>query len=108
MIHVTDLALSKIKEMSESEDIRHFNIRVRVLGGGCAGFTHDMYFDDLDPNDMDEVIEFGDVKVIVDTLSMQYLDGVSIDYAQGPISSGFKFTNPNATSTCGCGNSFSV
>lgn len=108
MIQVTDLALSKIKEISESEDIKHFNIRVKVKGGGCAGFTYDMYFEDLDPTDMDEVIIFGDVKVIIDPLSAQYLDGVTIDYTMANISGGFKFINPNVKATCGCGSSFGV
>lgn len=108
MIHVTELALSKIRELSEAEGIGHFNIRIKVLGGGCAGFTHDMFFEDLSPSDMDEVFDIGDVKIIVDTLSLQYLDEVTIDYLIGPMSNSFKFINPNVKTTCGCGSSFSV
>lgn len=108
MIQVTDLALSKIQELSEAEGIGHLNIRIKVQGGGCAGFTHDMFFEDLAPSDMDEVFEFDQVKIIVDSLSLQYLEGVTIDYITGPMSNSFKFINPNVKTTCGCGSSFSV
>lgn len=104
MINVSPEALIKIKELSESEDIGHYIIRVMVKGGGCAGFSYDMYFDDV-ISDMDEVVELGEIKVIVDAISLQYMDGVTIEYTTGPISSGFKFVNPNVKSTCGCGSS---
>lgn len=107
MIQVTDLAVVKIKEISEAEDIGHLILRVKVKGGGCAGFTYDMYFEDV-TSDLDEVTEFGDVKIVIDPLSLQYMDGVTIDYTDGTISSGFKFINPNVKATCGCGSSFSA
>lgn len=107
MISVTDKASLKIKEISEAEDIGHFCVRVRVVGGGCAGFSYDVFYDDK-PTAMDEVEEIKGVTIIIDALSMQYLDGVEIDYLEGVISSGFKFNNPNITKACGCGSSFSA
>lgn len=107
MIHITEKAAKKIEEISNEEGIGHYSVRVRVVGGGCAGFTNDMYFDDK-VGEMDETFELDGVKVIVDPLSLQYLDEVVIDYVDGPISAGFKFNNPNVTGSCGCGSSFSV
>ena len=107
MIHITEKAAKKIEEISNEEGIGHYSVRVRVVGGGCAGFTNDMYFDDQ-VGEMDETFELDGVKVIVDPLSFQYLDEVVIDYVDGPISAGFKFNNPNVTGSCGCGSSFSV
>lgn len=107
MIHITEKAAKKIEEISNEEGIGHYSVRVKVIGGGCAGFTYDMYYDDQ-VGEMDEVCELDGVKVVVDPLSFQYLDEVVIDYMDGPISAGFKFNNPNTTGSCGCGSSFSV
>ena len=107
MIHLTEKAAKKIEEISNEEGIGYYSVRVRVVGGGCAGFTYDMYFDDQ-VGEMDEVFELDGVKVIADPLSFQYLDEVVIDYQEGPISAGFKFNNPNSTGSCGCGSSFSA
>jgi iron-sulfur cluster insertion protein len=107
MIHITEAAAKKIEEISNEEGIGHYSVRVRVVGGGCAGFTNDMYFDDK-VGEMDEVFELDGVKVITDPLSFQYLDETVIDYVEGPISAGFKFNNPNTTGSCGCGSSYSV
>lgn len=107
MISVTDKAAEKIKEISEAEGIGHFNVRLRVVGGGCAGFSYDMYYEDK-PTEMDETEEIKGVTVVVDPLSMQYLEGVEIDYVEGNMGAGFKFINPNVKGTCGCGSSFSA
>lgn len=107
MIILTERAITKIKEFAEGEGIGHNTIRVKVQGGGCAGFTNDMEFNDQ-VGELDEVFEFGDVKVVVDPLSLQYLENVEIDFQDTPLGSGFKFNNPNVKSTCGCGNSFGV
>ena len=107
MISVTDKAVAKIKEISEAEGIGHFNVRLRVIGGGCAGFSYDMYYEDK-PSDMDETHEVNGVTVVVDPLSWQYLEGVEIDYVEGHMGAGFKFINPNVKGTCGCGSSFSA
>ena len=106
MIHITEKASLKIKEISESEGIGHYNIRVRIVGGGCAGFTNDMYYEDK-IGDLDEVIEFDDIKVIIDPLSFQYMDESTIDYIDSQFGGGFKFINPNVTGSCGCGSSVS-
>jgi iron-sulfur cluster insertion protein len=110
MIHITEAAAKKVVEISEAEGIGHNNVRVRVIGGGCAGFTHDMYYEE-NITDMDEVIEFNDfygfIKVVIDPISFQYLDEVTIDYLDGPMGGGFKFLNPNVKGSCGCGSSVS-
>lgn len=108
MIQLTEKAIIKLRELSESEGIGHCNVRVRILGGGCAGFKHDMYYEDQ-ITDMDEVTTFtdtiGEIKVIIDPLSYQYLDNTTIDWLDDVFSAGFKFINPNVTGSCGCGSS---
>lgn len=107
MLHITEKAAKQVEEISNSDGVGHYSIRVKVIGGGCAGFTYDMYFDDT-IGDLDEVIELDGVKVICDPMSFQYLDEVVIDWVETPSGGGFKFLNPNVTGTCGCGSSFSV
>jgi iron-sulfur cluster insertion protein len=106
MITLTEIASNKLKEIIEAEGIEHNSVRVKVLGGGCAGFTHDMTFDDQ-VGDMDEIIEIDGIKIIVDMISLSYIEGVEIDYVDSPIGAGFKFINPNVKGTCGCGSSVS-
>ena|SRR5271154_3051795 len=105
MITITAKAIEQIKEISEAEGIGHTTIRVGVKGGGCAGFMTDMNFDDQ-MNETDEVIEQDGVKVVVDMMSFQYLDGTEIDYVQSLMGAGFKFNNPNVQHSCGCGKSW--
>lgn len=106
MITMTPLAVEKIKEISEAEGIGHTSVRVKILGGGCAGFQYDLNYDDKS-SDMDEVYTFDEVTVLVDALSSQYLDGVEIAYLKSGFSEGFKFNNPNIKGSCGCGSSVS-
>jgi len=110
MISVTEKAALKIKEISDSEGIGHYNVRVRVVGGGCAGFTYDMYYEEK-ISEMDEVIEvtdyYGTIKVVVDPLSLQYLEDTTVDWQDGAFGAGFKFINPKVTGSCGCGSSVS-
>lgn len=106
MITLTELAKNKIKEISESEGIGHTCVRAKIIGGGCAGFSYDMFYDDK-PSELDEVFEFDDVKIIIDPISGQYLEGVELDYIESNIGGGFKFKNPNVTGSCGCGHSVS-
>lgn len=106
MVTITELAISKIKEISESEGIGHFTVRVKIIGGGCSGFTHDMFYEDK-VTDMDEIFEKDGIKVVIDPLSFQYLEDVEIDFIDSPISAGFKFNNPNVKGSCGCGSSVS-
>lgn len=81
-------------------------LRLGVVGGGCSGFSYTMGFDD--PKSDDAVFTFDDVRVVIDPASREYLDGTIIDYVTGLHGSGFRFENPKATRTCGCGSSFSA
>lgn len=105
MISITQLAADKVKEISSSEGLAGQGLRLRVIGGGCAGFQYDLYFEEQ-ATEFDEQFESNGVQLFVDPLSYQYLDGTEIDYVDGAHGSGFKFGNPNVTSTCGCGSSF--
>lgn len=107
MIQLTDKAVAKVKEIREAEGLGEQGLRVRVIGGGCSGFSYDLFFED-EITDLDQTFESGGVKLFVDMMSYQYLEGVEIDYVEGLHGAGFKFVNPNAKSTCGCGSSFSA
>ncbi len=106
-IKLTPIAAEKIQEIRTSENIEDtFGLRLRVVGGGCSGFSYDLYFDEMTA--MDKSYMSMDVKLIVDQMSLQYLRGTEIDYVEGLQGAGFKFNNPNVKSTCGCGSSFSA
>ena len=107
MISITELAAEKVQEISKSEGLDGQGSRLRVIGGGCAGFQYDLYFEEA-PTDLDERFESNGVQLFVDPLSYQYLDETEIDYVEGLHGSGFKFNNPNVKGTCGCGSSFSA
>lgn len=107
MITMTELAADKVKEIAQAEGLEGQGLRLRVVGGGCAGFQYDLYFEDK-PTAMDERFESRGVELYVDPLSYQYLDGTEIDYVDGVQGSGFKFGNPNVSGSCGCGSSFSA
>lgn len=107
MISLTEKAVAQIKEIADGEGINHYTVRVKVIGSGCAGFSYDMYYEEQ-ITDMDELFEINNIKIVIDPLSFQYLDEITIDYIESPLGGGFKFKNPNITSTCGCGSSFSV
>jgi iron-sulfur cluster assembly accessory protein len=107
MVSLTSLAATKVNEIRQAEGIEgNMALRLRVVGGGCAGFSYDLYFDE--PAEVDRQIDLSGVKVIVDEMSLMYLVGTEIDYVEGLQGAGFKFNNPNTKSTCGCGSSFSV
>jgi iron-sulfur cluster assembly accessory protein len=106
-IHITDMAASKVLEIRSAEQIEgDMSLRVRVVGGGCAGFSYDLYFDTR--TELDRDFNINGVSVIVDEMSLMYLMGTEIDYMESLQGAGFKFNNPNVKSTCGCGSSFSV
>ena len=107
MITITEKAATKVQEIAQAEDLIGQGLRLRVIGGGCAGFSYDLYFEDK-PGDMDELFEDKGVKLFIDPMSYQYLEGTEIDYVEGVHGSGFKFVNPQAKSSCGCGSSFSA
>lgn len=107
MLRITPVAAAKVNEIREAEGIEpNQALRLRVVGGGCAGFSYDLYFDD--PSEVDRQFETEGVKCVVDEMSLMYLVGTEIDYVEGLQGAGFKFQNPNVKSTCGCGSSFSV
>jgi len=108
MITMTDVAAAKALEVAASEGLSDRPLRLKVVGGGCSGFQYDMYFDDADPTDADEVFEARGVRLVVDPISLQYIDGTEVDYVEELHVSGFKFNNPNVKGTCGCGSSFSA
>lgn len=106
MISVTERAAKKVKEyLSRQKDM--IGLRVSVKGGGCSGFTYHLDFESLSQPD-DKELSSHDIKLFVDTKSYLYLMGVEIDYVDGLEGSGFKFNNPGAKRTCGCGESFSI
>jgi iron-sulfur cluster assembly protein/iron-sulfur cluster insertion protein len=106
MITLTDSAAKKVKQLLADEGADDLALRVAVRPGGCSGFSYEMFFDGDIATD-DQTATFGEVKVVVDPASSQLLVGASLDYQDGLQEAGFKINNPNATRTCGCGNSFS-
>jgi iron-sulfur cluster insertion protein len=107
MITITESAKTKILDLLAEEGNPDLKLRTFVQGGGCSGFSYGFTFDEI-MNEDDFEVPLGDTKVLIDAMSMQYLQGASIDYKEDLQGSEFKITNPNAQSTCGCGSSFSV
>ncbi len=106
-MNLTDRAIEKVKEIQEAEDLREQGLRVRVIGGGCAGFQYDLYFED-ETSEYDIKFEVAGIPIYVDMMSHMYVEGTEIDYVEGLHGAGFKFQNPAASATCGCGSSFNV
>lgn len=103
----TDSAASKVKDLIEEEGNPDLKLRVFVTGGGCSGFQYGFTFDE-EVNEDDTTMEKNGVMLLIDPMSYQYLVGAEIDYSEGLEGSQFVIRNPNATSTCGCGSSFSA
>ncbi|MDO5650655.1 MAG: iron-sulfur cluster insertion protein ErpA [Moraxella sp.] len=104
---LTDSAASKLQKLKDQESNNELMLRVYVTGGGCSGFSYG--FDFAEELDDDDAVFGTDVaKLVVDSLSYQYLHGSTIDYVEGLEGSRFTVNNPNATTTCGCGSSFSI
>ncbi|HAT42104.1 MAG TPA: iron-sulfur cluster insertion protein ErpA [Rheinheimera sp.] len=106
-IHFTDAAANKVLALVTDEENPALKLRVYVTGGGCSGFQYGFTFDEK-VNDGDLVVEKSGVSMVVDSMSLQYLVGGTVDYTEGLQGSRFIVQNPNATTTCGCGSSFSV
>ena len=107
-ISLTEKASNEIKRiMSENQVPDSYGLRVGVKGGGCSGFTYTLGFD-AEAKEGDTVIEENNVKLFVDGKSLFYLSGTELDFSDGLNGKGFVFSNPNATKTCGCGDSFGV
>jgi iron-sulfur cluster insertion protein len=96
-----------VKSLIDEENNDTLKLRVFISGGGCSGFQYGFTFDEA-INEGDSVIENGGVTLLVDPMSFQYLIGAEIDYSEGLEGAHFVIRNPNATTTCGCGSSFSV
>ncbi|MBQ1657349.1 MAG: iron-sulfur cluster insertion protein ErpA [Rhodocyclaceae bacterium] len=103
----TDSAANKVRELIEEEGNPALKLRVFITGGGCAGFQYGFTFDEVVAED-DTQFEKNGVTLLIDAMSYQYLVGAEIDYTEGLEGSQFIIRNPNATTTCGCGSSFSV
>jgi iron-sulfur cluster insertion protein len=103
----TDSAANKVKQLIEEEGNADLKLRVFVSGGGCSGFQYGFTFDEV-ANDDDTVMSKNGVQLLIDPMSFQYLVGAEIDYTEGLDGSQFVIKNPNATTTCGCGSSFSA
>ena len=108
MISVTEKAKEQIVALRKEEGHSdNHNIRVAVKGGGCSGLMYDLLFDDQIKEE-DQVFEDNNVKILVDKKSLLYLLGTTLDFSDGLNGKGFQFINPNASRTCGCGESFAV
>jgi len=107
LLKFTDNAANKVKQLISEEGNENLMLRVFVTGGGCSGFQYGFTFDEK-VQDGDTEVENQGVKLLVDPMSFQYLSGSEIDYKEGLEGSMFVINNPNATTTCGCGSSFSI
>ena len=107
IVVLTEAALQEVRRLLEVQGIEDGGLRLGVKGGGCSGLSYTINFDEK-IGEFDTVCERDGVKVIVDAKSAIYLTGMQLDYQKDLVSGGFKFINPNATKTCGCGESFSA
>jgi iron-sulfur cluster assembly accessory protein len=107
-ITVTPNAVAEVRKFIEEQGaLESAGLRVAVLPGGCSGFQYGLNIED-EPQDDDEIVELGGLKLFIDPFSEQYLNGVEIDYVTTMMGSGFTFKNPNAAGGCGCGSSFTT
>ena len=105
---LTPRAVAMVRQVRAKEGFSEAHaLRVSVVGGGCSGFSYQLGFDEQ-PQDGDQVLEYEGVRVLIDPTSAQYLVGTEIDFVSSLHGGGFKFSNPKATHTCGCGSSFAV
>lgn len=107
LLYVTDNAVENAKEIRESQGLDGYGVRIYIQQGGCSGYSYGMQFDDEVAED-DFVVEKDGVKFIVDEHSAELLEGSTVDYEETLTSAGFDIKNPNAKSSCGCGESFQV
>lgn len=103
MITISKKAYDKIIEISKEDDLPLI-LRLKIIGGGCAGYQHDMMFDEM-ISETDEVFDINEIKVVIDQLSLQYIGECDIDYIDSIYGGGFKINSPNQKGTCGCGSS---
>ncbi len=105
ILHVTPTAVGKIQELMTARNLENHALRVFVAGGGCSGMQYGMAFEET-PDALDTVVEIDGVRLLIDPTSLMYLQGAHIDYVDELMGGGFRIDNPNAISTCGCGQSF--
>lgn len=105
VVTLTERAITKIKELMEKDGKGGWGLRIEAIPGGCAGFMYNLEFE-KQPREGDTVHEDGGLKVFIDSMSRDMLQGTTINYSEGLTGAGFIFNNPNARSTCGCGKSF--
>ena len=105
-VALSEAAVEMIKVVAEKENLSEHILRVSIRGGGCSGFMYGLDFDEVQ-KEGDIIFNQSDIKIFVDPISADYLHGTTIDYITGLHGSGFKFHNPKAVGTCGCGSSFS-
>ena len=108
MINVSEVAAAKISELLTEEKKTGSGLRVFVQGGGCSGFQYGLMIEENGQGAGDQVFESNGVKLFVDPISVRYLKGAEVDFVDTMTGGGFTIKNPNATSTCGCGQSFTV
>lgn len=106
-LHVTESAANRVKALIEKRKNPDLMLRVTILGGGCSGFQYNIGLDDKVQED-DHVYEETGIKIVIDETSAPLLEGTTLDYVEELIGASFQIKNPNAASSCGCGNSFSV
>ena len=107
MLTISNSAAKKIKSIIDEED-SSLKLRIFVQGGGCSGFQYGFTLEELPPQEDDLTFEKDGIQVIVDSMSMQYMNEAEIDYEETLMGAEFKIKNPNVTATCGCGSSFTV
>ena len=106
-LNLTEGAVNKIHSLSDSDKSKEINLRVYVTGGGCSGFQYGFSFDQ-EVDEEDTCVSRDGANLVIDSLSLQYLQGSTVDYIEDLTGSKFIISNPNATTTCGCGESFSI
>jgi iron-sulfur cluster insertion protein len=107
MVTLTPKAAEKVREFLEQQQKPAYGLRMAVIGGGCSGFQYDVGIE-ADPAADDTVLESQGIRIFIDPVSARYLDNTELDYVESLSGSGFKFNNPNAKKSCGCGTSFTV
>jgi iron-sulfur cluster assembly protein len=105
-ITLTERAATELKDLMKSQERNEATLRVWVAGGGCSGLQYGMALDDNSPEADDVVFDQDGIKIVIDQMSLQYMDGASVDYLDDNLGGGFKIENPNAVGSCGCGSSF--
>lgn len=107
MVTLTENAAREVRRLMETQKLPDVSLRMGVKGGGCSGLSYMLNFES-ETREQDQVFEILGIKVVVDSKSLLYLEGTMLDFVNGLEGTGFKFVNPNASKSCGCGSSFSV